>query len=34
MTDLAPDLQEQLTAARASCTRWLGYRPLRPRDIL
>ena len=30
----ADDLMEQVVAARATCARWLGYRPVPPREAL
>jgi threonine aldolase len=34
VTELPQDLLDELTAARATCSRVLGYRPVRPRDAL
>ena len=40
MTDASEDaktgdsLEDQLLAARLTCTRWLGYRPVPPREVL
>ena len=33
-TDPTEDLQAQVIAARATCARWLGYRPVPPREAL